>query len=168
MSSSEREIASEIICRRFLRSSLFFSAKRIGVYLSTWDEVDTDEIILRGWRAKKEIFAPVIDDRNRLQFCSLRPESRIETRSFGIFEPVNEPRIDARQLDVVVTPLVAFDNNRHRVGMGSGYYDRCFRFQSRFRGWKKPKLVGVAFTCQQVEEIALNRWDIPLYSVFTD
>ena len=168
MSSEERANASEVICRKFLRSRFFFSAERIGIYLSTWDEVDTDEIILRAWRAKKEIFAPVIDDRDHLQFCSLRPDSRIETRSFGIFEPVNESRIDARQLDVVVTPLTAFDSNRHRVGMGSGYYDRCFHFQNRFTGWKKPKLVGLSFSCQQVEEIALNRWDIPLYTVFTE
>ncbi len=168
LSSDDRQVASEIICKKFLRSNLFFSANRIGVYLSTWDEVDTDEIILRSWRAKKQIFAPAIDDRNRLQFCALRPDSRIETRAFGIFEPVNEERIDSRQLDIVITPLAAFDKNRHRVGMGSGYYDRCFHYQNRFGFWKKPKLVGLSFSCQQVEEIQLNRWDIPLYSVITE
>ena len=168
LSWNERESASEKICRKFLRSSLFYSANRIGIYLSTWDEVDTEEIILRGWRAKKQIFAPVIDDHDHMHFCSLRPDSQIERRRFGIFEPVNEELIDTRKLDVVVTPLAAFDRNRHRVGMGSGFYDRCFQHQNRFKHWKKPKLVGLSFSCQQVEEIALNRWDIPLYSVFTE
>lgn len=167
LTSEQRAQLSSNICRKFLRSSLFFSANRIGVYLPTWDEVDTEEIISRSWRADKEIFAPVIVAERELLFCSLRPQSRIEVSRFGTLEPRDEAPIDARQLDVVIVPLVSFDSNGHRIGMGGGFYDRCFHFQKRFSGWQKPKLVGLAFSCQQVEKIALNRWDIPLYTVFT-
>lgn len=167
LTDTERAQRSSIICRNFLRSSLFFSANRIGVYLSTWDEVDTEEIISRSWCAKKQLFAPVIGAHREMSFCSLRPQSRIFQSRFGTLEPAGEDAIDARKLDVVVVPLVAFDSNNHRIGMGGGFYDRCFRFQNRFSNLHKPKLVGLAFSCQRVEEIALNRWDIPLYTVFS-
>ena len=162
----QRAYRSSAICRNFLRSPLFLSATRIGVYLPTWDEVDTEEIISRSWRAKKQIFAPVIGARRDMFFCSLRPQSRITRSRFGTLEPADEDSIDAKQLDVVLVPLVAFDTNRHRIGMGGGFYDRCFQFQNGRSFWHKPKLAGLAFSCQQVEEIALNRWDIPLYTVF--
>lgn len=167
LTTERRSISSSGICRDFLRSPLFFSASRIGVYLPMWDEVDTEEIISRSWCAKKQIFAPVIDARRELTFCSLHPRSRITRSRYGTLEPCGEDAIDARQLDVVVVPVVSFDANGHRIGMGGGYYDRCFHFQKRFLNWRKPKLVGLAFSCQQVEKIELNRWDIPLYTVFS-
>ena len=168
LTDEQRAQRSSIICRKFLRSSLFYAADRIGVYLPTWDEVDTEEIISRSWRASKQVFAPVIVAERELLFCSLHPQSRIEQSRFGTLEPRGEIAIDARRLDVVIVPLVSFDANGHRIGMGGGFYDRCFRFQRRFSDWQKPKLVGLAFSCQRVEKIALNRWDIPLYTVFTD
>jgi 5-formyltetrahydrofolate cyclo-ligase len=65
-------------------------------------------------------------------------------------------------------PVVAFDANKNRIGMGGGYYDRCFHFLRNRRKWLKPKLIGVAFACQQVKNITPETWDIPFYKVVTD
>ena len=64
---------------------------------------------------------------------------------------VHEPRllVDPRSLDLVLTPLVAFDRRGTRVGVGAGYYDRCFRFLRLREIWRKPKLVGCAYQLQQ-------------------
>jgi 5-formyltetrahydrofolate cyclo-ligase len=64
--------------------------------------------------------------------------------------------------------VVAFDARRHRVGMGSGYFDRCFAFLKHNRQWQRPKLIGVAFECQRVEKIVPNPWDVRLYKLVTE
>jgi 5-formyltetrahydrofolate cyclo-ligase len=82
--------------------------------------------------------------------------------------PISGEEIAARKLDLVLTPLVAFDKNCQRIGMGGGYYDRTFSFLRARQQLLKPKLVGLAFACQQVPEIPANPWDIRLYSVITE
>ena len=97
---------------------------------------------------------------------------------FGIREPVVEPGhvIHAETLDLVLTPLVAFDNNGNRVGMGGGYYDTTFEFINN-RAAKtslapgsedRPELIGIAHEIQKVEQICAEHWDIPIYTVVTD
>jgi 5-formyltetrahydrofolate cyclo-ligase len=76
--------------------------------------------------------------------------------------------IAAHKLDLVLLPLVAFDDNRQRIGMGGGYYDRTFSFLRGRRQLLKPKLVGLAFACQKVPEIVASPWDIRLYCIITE
>ena len=132
------------------------------------DEVDPRGIIARAWRANKRVFCPVVTRHGEMVFRNLLVDSVLERGSFGIWEPVAGATIAPRDLDVVVTPLVAFDNQRHRIGMGGGYYDRCFAFLRRRQYWIRPKLFGVAFDCQEVEKIQPNPWDIRLYRVFRE
>jgi 5-formyltetrahydrofolate cyclo-ligase len=168
MHAADRANASRRIADRFLNSRYFLSSKLIACYLATWDEVDTNRIIERAWRAKKRIFAPVIDGRGEMTFRTLRPETTVIRNRFGIWEPETEFEIHPSDLDVVVTPLVAFDNACNRVGMGGGYFDRHFAFLRSRRSWLRPKLVGLAFDCQKVEEITPNRWDIRLSHVISE
>ncbi len=156
------------ICRRFLSSSLFFRSKTIACYLSIDSEVDTSLIFERAWRAEKQIFVPVIDDTSEMRFVQIKRNTRLERNRYGIWEPVSGTDISSKTLDVVVTPLVAFDKNLNRIGMGGGYFDRSFYYLKCKRQWFRPKLAGVAFECQKVEKISPNPWDIPLYRVFTE
>ena len=67
------------------------------------------------------------------------------------------------QLDVLVTPLVAFDESGQRLGMGGGFYDRTLQ------NWQQHGLqpVGYAHDCQAVEKLPVEKWDIPLPAVVT-
>ncbi len=168
MHDDERAKSSEIICRRVIRSRVFLSSHAVGCYLPMHDEVDTRSIIERAWRAKKRIFVPVMRAQCKLMFREIRPDSTLERNSFGIWEPVSGEFINPRSLDLVITPTVAIDRQNNRVGMGGGYFDRCFSFLLHRKHWLRPKLVGVAFACQEVEKIAPNAWDIRLYSVFCE
>ena len=144
------------------------AARLVGCYLPTVDEVQTAPIIARAWRAGKRVFVPVTDTHSAMSFCEITPDSVLTRNQFGIWEPRSGLMIDAHDLDIVVTPVVAFDDNRNRIGMGSGYYDRCFHFLKNRRKWLKPKLIGVAFECQKTSRISPNRWDIPLYRIVTN
>jgi 5-formyltetrahydrofolate cyclo-ligase len=168
LSAAERQIASEKIARQVTHSREFVAASSIGCYLPMQDEVDPYEIIERGWRANKRIFCPVMGKNGAMVYRRLDRNTTLLRNSFGLWEPVGSECISPRRLDLVITPLVAFDKNRNRIGMGGGYFDRCFSFLRHRRLWIAPKLIGVAFTCQEVANISANPWDIRLYAVYSD
>jgi 5-formyltetrahydrofolate cyclo-ligase len=168
MSPSERSRASRRISDRFLNSRYFLASDAIGCYVSTWDEVDTSAIIERAWRAKKRIFLPVTSAHGKMTFHETLPETELTRNHFGLWQPVAGKAIDVNNLDVVVTPLVSFDSQGNRIGMGGGYFDRTFAFLGNRQYWHRPKLIGVAFECQRAEKISPNPWDIPVFRVFTE
>lgn len=168
LSTTERYRASRIICDRLLRSHEFMSARTVGAYLAMPDEVQTALVISRAWRAGKRVAIPVTERHGKMMFCTITNETPLLRNKLGIWEPVNGNAIDVRNLDIVVTPLVAFDDNNHRIGMGGGYYDRAFHFLRNRRKWLSPKLIGLAFECQRVTSIVPNTWDIPLYKILTE
>jgi len=168
MSDNERRIASRTICNRVIASRDFRAATYVGLYLPMRDEVDPSEIIERAWRANKRVFCPVVGKNGQMNFHHLGRNTTLLRNQFGIWEPINNETISPRQLNLVVTPLVAFDADNNRIGMGGGYFDRCFEFLRYRKNWLQPKLMGVAFACQQVEKIAPNPWDIRLYSIYSD
>src|SRR5690606_26182857 len=103
-----------------------------------------------------------------MHFAEIDARSALDSNFFGILEPSLGRRIDARQLDLVLTPLVAFDDHGVRVGVGRGYYDRCFRFLHTREQWRRPKLLGVAYELQRVPPLPPQHWDVPLYGAVTE
>jgi len=76
----------------------------------------------------KQIFVPVIVDKSEpLRFEAWTRETKVTENKFHIREP-NKTSITPTELDLVITPLVAFDGQRNRLGVGGGYYDRTFAF----------------------------------------
>jgi 5-formyltetrahydrofolate cyclo-ligase len=168
MKVNDRALASKIICEKVTRSHTFLSSRLIACYLPMRDEVDTRLIIERGWRANKRIFVPITPDKKKMFFREIRPDTTLVQNRMMIWEPESGELISPRKLQIVITPTVAFDDANHRIGMGGGYYDRCFSFLKHRRLWLKPKLFGVAFDCQKVEKISPNTWDIRLYQTFSE
>lgn len=92
----------------------------------------------------------------------------LQLNRYFIPEPVNILReIMSAQLDIVITPLVAFDLNGHRLGTGGGYYDRTFEFLHK-NNVKKPRIIGLAYSAQQAEFIPIDPWDIQMNGVLTE
>jgi 5-formyltetrahydrofolate cyclo-ligase len=168
MTASERARASRQITDQFLNSRYFFSSEAIACYVAAWDEVDTSAIIERAWCAKKRVFLPVIAAHGRMFFRETLPGTDLARNDFGLWEPVSGELIDANRLDVVVAPLVVFDTQGSRIGMGGGYFDRAFAFLAGRTHWLRPKLIGVAFECQRAQKITRNPWDIPVFRVLTE
>ena len=103
-----------------------------------------------------------------MQFLEITPETDLVPNRFGLLEPVDGESATARMLDIVFTPLAAYDADGHRIGMGGGYFDTTFAFLKHRAFSFRPKLIGLAFDCQRVEKIASNPWDIRLFSIVTE
>lgn len=168
MNVEQRAQASKIICEKVIRSSSFSAAKLVACFLPMPDEVDTRSIIERAWCANKRIFIPITRAKGKMFFREICPDTTLVRNPMSIWEPVSGDIIAARKLQLVVTPLVAYDRFNHRIGMGGGYYDRAFSFLRHRKHWFEAKLFGVAFKCQEVEKITANPWDIRLYRTFSE
>ncbi len=167
-----RRILSRKLIHKLGRSRQFRSARRIACYLPNDGEVDLLPLIARMEFFGKRCFLPVLDTLRprRLWFAPYRPGDPLVDNRFGIPEPAcpSRYRVAAWCLDLVLTPLVAFDEEGNRLGMGGGYYDRTLSFLKRRHYWKRPRLMGIAYEFQQVESLPQRTWDIPLNSVVTD
>jgi 5-formyltetrahydrofolate cyclo-ligase len=75
--------------------------------------------------------------------------------------------VTARNLDLVLVPLVGFDTQGNRLGSGAGYYDRSFDFRLRLHD-ARPRLVGLAFDCQETAGLQRAGWDVPLDAIVTE
>lgn len=99
-----------------------------------------------------------------LHFSLYQPADKLQPNQYGILEPLSSaPHIALEKLDIVMTPLVAFDRQGHRLGTGGGYYDRTF---AALQG--KPRLVGMAYSMQEADPLPSDEWDVKLYGVVTE
>lgn len=112
---------------------------------------------------------PVInDDEETLSFVRYQYGDGLRLNQFSILEPVkrNEILVPAK-LELVLTPLTAFDVEGHRIGTGGGFYDRTFNFLLEDKT-AKPIMLGLAFAVQQAESIPADPWDFLLDGVITE
>ncbi len=160
---------SEAVAERFWRLTSVQRRRRIGLYVAVRGEVDCDYIAAGAWGRKRQVYLPVICGRE-LGFARYEKNTRFLRNQYGIPEPEHKKRelLHARDLDIVVTPLVAFDPDGNRIGMGAGYYDRSFRVLKTRRRWRRPCFVGVAYEFQKTASIKASSWDVPLQYALTE
>jgi 5-formyltetrahydrofolate cyclo-ligase len=142
-------------------------ARRIALYLAFDGEPSLGRLVDAARRQRKQLYVPVLRGMT-MTFAELEHGAKLAANFFGIMEPKVGARIDARDLDLVLTPLVAFDERGVRVGVGRGYYDRAFNFLRHRSHWRRPKLLGVAYELQRVEPLTPSSWDVPLWGVVTE
>lgn len=104
-----------------------------------------------------------------MHFARFRTGDRLRRNRFGIYQPSagRATHISPKRIDMVLAPLVGFDDTGRRLGMGGGYYDRCFQFLLNSRR-TRPCLVGIAFECQRIADFGTADWDVPLKLVITE
>jgi len=173
LSDVEREHAAFSLCERIASSRIFQHSKHIAFYLSNDGEIDLSLLIKHAWQQGKQVYLPVLEEPNtqKLWFIPYTPTTKLRNNRFGIAEPVHSSKTRLRKtlsLDLILMPLVAFDQQGNRVGMGGGFYDRSLAFLKNRQHWLKPNLLGVAYELQKQEELEINPWDIPLQAIATE
>lgn len=164
--------ASEGLARRLGHTGTFLRAQSIAFYLPADGEVDPGPLMARAWALGKRCFLPVIHRKlgGRLFFAPYAPGTPLVPNRFGIPEPM-VPRChlrSARQLDLVLAPLVAFRPDGARLGMGGGFYDRTLAGRARVPGWRRPRVVGLALELQKRPEVPRDPWDVPVDGIATE
>ncbi len=158
---------SSQITKNLLALNIIHQGMNIAIFASFQNEPDTEELINYLWSDRKELYLPVTD-KGSLKFYKYSSDSVLLKNRFGIPEPnTNQTEeIPIQSLDIILIPLVAFDQSCNRIGMGSGFYDKalCALNDSK----KKTHLIGLAYEFQKVDQIEPNKWDIPLDSVVTE
>jgi 5-formyltetrahydrofolate cyclo-ligase len=172
LDADERATAEQAILFWLERLRVFRRGVRVALYLPMPGEVDLRPGLERAWRRGATVFVPRIASRRRgrMSFVRWMPGAAERRNVFGIVEPAGTVRpTPARQLDIVVVPVVGFDRRGNRLGMGAGFYDRALRRRlDPARPWRRPRLVGVAFACQELEAIPVSPWDVPLDLIVTE
>ena len=167
LSGEQRQIAQHLASCRLRRLSPLWRARSVAVYLAVDGEADPATVATCAYARGQRIYAPVLHGET-LRFARFNEDTPLRRNRFGILEPATRDCIDPRQLDIVLTPLVAFDDSGTRIGMGGGYYDRCFGFLKERTRWIRPKLIGLAYEFQRLRTVSRNAWDIPLWAAVTE
>ena len=169
LTTKESHDMSHGISQKIIRSKWIREYSNVGIYHPVNGEANTLQLIDFMWSINQQIFLPMIN-KKKLLFGKLRPDSKLKKNCFGIPEPYanRNNQISADSLDMVFVPLVAFDLNGFRIGMGSGYYDRTFAKRLTTKDLKHPVLIGLAYEFQKQECLNHQPWDVPLDMVVTE
>lgn len=172
LSDKERLVAAYQVTRVISVMRIFRASRRIAFYLPNDGELDLNPLIQRAWDMKKSCYLPVLDTltADQLKFAPYHHKTRLKINSFGIPEPIVPARhlLRAYSLDLILLPLVAFDVQGNRLGMGGGFYDRTLSHLRYRRHWKKPHLLGIAYEFQKIDALSHESWDVPLHCIVTD
>ncbi|MHC4912131.1 MAG: 5-formyltetrahydrofolate cyclo-ligase [Planctomycetota bacterium] len=165
MSDEQRSYKSHMACQNLISTPQFQSASAVMMYLSLPHEVDTSEAILHAWQLGKVVGVPKISWQQRhmiaVEISSL--ETGFSTSASGLRNPIKGIPMPSKEIDLVVTPALAFDRKGNRLGRGGSYYDRFFAKDEL----KAPRC-GFAFAEQIVDSVPMAETDVPVNFLVTD
>lgn len=150
----------------FSQHPLFLSSHHIACYLAKSDEFDSEPLIELLWDKNKICYLPVLQ-KDQLGFSVYTPLSQMKANRYQILEPVAQEQVLPHELDLVIMPLIGFDSEGHRLGTGGGYYDKTFSFCAK-PSVRKPFLLGLGFSSQEISHIPNDAWDICLDGILTE
>ncbi len=152
---------SLIIQKKLIEEDVFRCANEIFCYVSSKDEVRTDQIMLEAWKQGKKIAVPKVTAKGEMEFYYIQGLKELKIGHYGILEPTSSALANANH-GLMIVPGICFDRNGRRIGYGGGYYDRYLSKHC-------PKYnVALAYSCQMTEVIQTEEHDISVDMIFTE
>ena len=168
LSAAQQQQASLDLVQQLLPRPEVQQAQHIALYLTNDGELDTTPLIQALWQQGKSLYLPLLHPvvPGYLVFQLYNHATLLKPNQFGIGEPELNCSLlrPVSELDLMFTPLVAFDSQGQRLGMGGGFYDRTL---SQLAANHHCRLIGLAHDCQQVPQLPVEPWDQPLHAVAT-
>ncbi len=177
LSLKQQQAAAQQLCAQLTALSSVQAAQRIALYLVNDGEIDPSVFVQWAFKRGVDCYLPVIGERKGststtapMRFAAFHADSELINNRFGIPEPVlvDADLLEAAQLDLILMPLVAFDDSGNRIGMGGGFYDRTLAFKAQQTYHQPPVLIGLAHSFQQLDQISPAAWDVPLDGIASD
>jgi 5-formyltetrahydrofolate cyclo-ligase len=162
-----RAKADERIRSHLSSSGWLKRGRRIGLYTSMADEVDTQALRALCQRRGCAVYLPRITHfaARHMRFCRDRGTALLINR-LGIEEPALRECLPARWLSLILLPILGFDERGTRLGYGGGFYDRDLAFRRATPA--PPLLIGVAYASQEVALLPRASHDVPLDGIVTE
>jgi 5-formyltetrahydrofolate cyclo-ligase len=136
--------------------------KNFGGYYPSNYEIDDLAILDLLEKKNFKVSLPIIKKDNQMNFYRWSRSDPLRVNKFGIPEPVSSKIFYP---DILLVPLVAYDNNLNRLGYGGGYYDR---FIEKLEKTKKIIKIGLAFSFQKISSIPIDQYDKRLDFIITE
>jgi 5-formyltetrahydrofolate cyclo-ligase len=167
LTPEQQQLAAVQAAERALNFAPIQQAKKIALFLSFDGELNTRPLIAKLWQHKQQVYLPVLHPFSEGQLLFIRYDEHTTLTPNRLLIP--EPPLDIRnlatlsELDVLLVPLVAFDKQGQRLGMGGGFYDRTLQ------NWQQHGFlpVGLGHDCQRVDDLPVAEWDVPLPAMIT-
>ena len=139
-----------------------YKFKNIGGYYPSNFEIDDLEILEILNKKNYKISLPIIKKNNQMDFVKWSKNNPLKINKYGIPEPVSSKIVYP---DILLVPLVGYDNALNRLGYGGGFYDR---YIEKIEKIKKVTKIGLAFSCQKLKKIPINQYDKRLDFIITE
>ncbi|MEM7004065.1 MAG: 5-formyltetrahydrofolate cyclo-ligase [Pseudomonadota bacterium] len=160
LTPEQRRDAEQLITQHLKQLLKTAAAPTVGAYNAIGGEVSLSQTFAELPRVR---FALPRVSGSHIQF-HVRDPAQLSPNRWGILEPAaSAPQVLLSEMDLLLIPLVAYDEFGTRLGMGGGYYDRYLA-----QDLPRPRRIGVAFAGQQHAQLPCEAWDIPLHAVVTE
>jgi 5-formyltetrahydrofolate cyclo-ligase len=170
LSYTEQQLNAQHLANNISHYLSNYKRYKIAAYLAVQGEIS-----LSNWIASQllhSIYLPKLYEpvHPNLRFAPLTEQTSWINNRYKIVEPKAHwgETLHARELDIILMPLVAFDRAGNRMGMGAGYYDRSLAFKHTRRHYNKPVLIGVAHSIQEHPALISNEWDVSMDCIITE
>lgn len=160
-------VLSNKIIETIMELPKFINSKSIMLYLSFNNEVNTYPLAKWCLENGKKVVVPycIKETREIIPFEINNFTKDLTKSSFGIMEPKHDllKKADIKDIDLIIVPGVAFDENCNRLGFGAGYYDRFLPKRA-----KNTSIIGIAYDYQVINKIPTGIYDVPLDFIITE
>lgn len=166
LSAEQVHQSSSAIFDKVMQHSFLQEPRIIGSYMSFGGEIDTVKLNESLLAAGHTMCLPVIhaEHKGEMNFYSYKTSSELKLNQYQILEPLPnvESYIAPQVIELLLVPLVGFNLEGDRLGMGGGYYDRMLKKISC-----ATLCIGLAYDFQQIENLVRQNWDMPLDEIIT-
>jgi 5-formyltetrahydrofolate cyclo-ligase len=162
--ADDRATAAEAVLRWVAESPAWQAASTVLAYVASGSELSTRPLLAAALAAGKGVVLPRVVDDGVLRLHAIQALAELSPGYRGILEPdATLPEVAITAIDLALVPGVGFDRRGGRLGYGGGWYDRLLGQP----GWRCP-VWGIAFACQIVDELPLDRHDRPVAAVVSE
>ena len=164
LTEEEHTELSSYIQTQLFQTKEWQEAKTIGVTVSRFPEVRTEEIIERAWNEGKKVVVPKCNSKSTtMDFYEMKSFHDLEVVYYGLREPIvsKTKYVPSSEIELIIVPGLIYDKAGYRIGFGGGYFDR---YLQNFQGRK----ISLAFSTQVMEKVPRESFDIPVEAIITD
>ena len=151
-----------IPCVDLMKSKLKKNFK-LALYYPSSFEINVLKLLEISYVSKQKLLLPKIEGSNKMNFFPWKKNEVLKINKYGMLEPIKTTKSIP---NIILVPLLAFDDNKHRLGYGKGFYDRYLN--KYLKKYKNILTIGVAFSFQKYHKLPISIMDVKLNYILTE